>query len=479
MKLFTNLAALLTFLFISTAAQSVSFDCSKASRMTETLICSDNDLSLIDDQINAAYKKALAVDPEVKSSQLSWIRDARNCEQEASPLECLKVSYKNRLNALNEILQSESGKKLPEISGGNEKSVESGVVGGNKSSNEVTGKANQTSNSKKPSESTTPGIADIVSTMVWLLVIFWLVRKLWRFIKGGTNKDKTNELPVSPETTLVNGGSLLANNVEVTKPAASIEGDLPKMIGKPNLTELFLSERSNVNSSNFDLLMHELGFDGNDILGFYFKDDPRYDPDEYTGLAGAWDVCLSTKREEKTKKILVSIHSFMRSPDVFTLWKFILLNHYATTDVHASSSVQFSSPFVLMEDIFGSVSNVIAAMKESRARFLSEQISEKEYQHSMQSLTLCYLATAFKDDEPYDCIRRLMDLIGKNEPLDEVCFDGTSWGEGEHMQACRRVVEELSGVRLEAPDGIDFEQDGYLDSVDWDEVAERVHSHLA
>jgi hypothetical protein len=193
--------------------------------------------------------------------------------------------------------------------------------------------------------------------------------------------------------------------------------------------------------------MQDIGFDGFNVLGIYFKEDPRFDAEGYTGLTGAWPTCMSKNREEKTQKIIKVLHSFQQDPDIYTLWKYALLNQYAATDLEVLPTANFSAPFSLLE--------------------------------AMKSLVLCYLAAAFNDDDTFARIRQLIHLIGNNEPIDGVSFEGTTWGEGEHMQGCRRVVEELSEIRLEVPDGIDVDSDGYLDLVNWDEVAERVYSHLA
>jgi hypothetical protein len=244
------------------------------------------------------------------------------------------------------------------------------------------------------------------------------------------------------------------------------------------LVGLISIKKARDNSAMFDSLMQDIEFDGFDVLGIYFKEDPRFDPEGYTGLTGAWATCLSTNREEKSQKIIKVLQSFQHDPDIYTLWKYALLNQYAATDLEVLPTVNFSSPISLLEAIGGNVDQCLELMREASNHFQSKEISEQHYQDAMKSLVLCYLAAAFNEDDAFARIRQLIHLIGNNEPIDGVSFEGTTWGEGEHMQGCRRVVEEFSEIRLEVPDGIDVDTDGYLDLVNWDEVAERVYSHL-
>jgi hypothetical protein len=250
-------------------------------------------------------------------------------------------------------------------------------------------------------------------------------------------------------------------------------------IDKSTLTGVFSLQAARVNAAKFGELMQDIGYEESDILGSYFKEDPRFDPEGHTGLSGAWDNCMTTRQQEKSKKILDALQAFQHKPDIYTLWKYTLLNKYAPSDLLRSEAINFPSPFMLLEQIGGNIEQCLEAMRETRNLFQSQQISEQSYSDAMKSLALCHLAASFEDEDPYSRVRQLVHLIGNNDPVDGVCFDGGSWGEGEHMQGCRRVVEELSEVRLEVPDGVDTEQDAYLDSVDWNEVADRVYSHLA
>jgi len=81
-------------------SHAVSFDCSKATTLVESLICSDDRLSQLDDLLNESYKKTISNNSQkakLKSEQLSWMKNIRN---KCKSYECLAASYEERINAL-------------------------------------------------------------------------------------------------------------------------------------------------------------------------------------------------------------------------------------------------------------------------------------------------------------------------------------------------------------------------------------------
>ena len=52
-------------LLLPTTVEPASFDCSKASNQTETLICSSEQLSQLDDELSDAYQHAKATTTDV------------------------------------------------------------------------------------------------------------------------------------------------------------------------------------------------------------------------------------------------------------------------------------------------------------------------------------------------------------------------------------------------------------------------------
>ena len=87
------------FLFPLTAC-SASFDCSKAASPTEKLICNNESVSKLDEQLASAYKQTLesATDKDaIKKAQLEWLKQQRACKE----AECLTQAYQARIAELN------------------------------------------------------------------------------------------------------------------------------------------------------------------------------------------------------------------------------------------------------------------------------------------------------------------------------------------------------------------------------------------
>lgn len=80
---------LITFLALSTEAYSASFDCQKAKSINEKLICQDEDLSKLDDELAVIYKSAIAKYETPKNlivnQRIAW----KQREEECSSKSCL------------------------------------------------------------------------------------------------------------------------------------------------------------------------------------------------------------------------------------------------------------------------------------------------------------------------------------------------------------------------------------------------------
>jgi uncharacterized protein YecT (DUF1311 family) len=95
--LLSTLIATLSFPMLSCAA---SFDCTKASSTTEKLICNNEFISKLDEQLASSYKQAMekSIDKDVlKKSQAAWLKQQRACKDAA----CLEIAYQARINDLN------------------------------------------------------------------------------------------------------------------------------------------------------------------------------------------------------------------------------------------------------------------------------------------------------------------------------------------------------------------------------------------
>ena len=94
------LCALIVIFVIPSVIRAASFDCSKASTKTEKAICGDPILSKLDEDMAAAYSKALKTsDPDaVKKGQRKWLKEVlAPCIEDKV---CIKKAYENRLRQL-------------------------------------------------------------------------------------------------------------------------------------------------------------------------------------------------------------------------------------------------------------------------------------------------------------------------------------------------------------------------------------------
>ncbi len=82
--------------FSSTELRAASFDCSQMANQIEKLICADIELSILDEKLAAAYKRALdapATNEPLKRQQREWLYTRDAC----TTATCLKKSYEARL----------------------------------------------------------------------------------------------------------------------------------------------------------------------------------------------------------------------------------------------------------------------------------------------------------------------------------------------------------------------------------------------
>lgn len=81
---------------------AASFDCTKASSKTEKAICSDPELSKLDEDLSASYKEMLKLHPVpeyIKARQRDWLTSNKFCDAKRLN-ECLKKNYKEQISRL-------------------------------------------------------------------------------------------------------------------------------------------------------------------------------------------------------------------------------------------------------------------------------------------------------------------------------------------------------------------------------------------
>lgn len=81
--------SLIAFLAFSTGAYSASFDCQKAKSINEKLICQDEDLSKLDDELAVIYKNAIAKSETPKDLIANQRTAWKQREAECSSKSCL------------------------------------------------------------------------------------------------------------------------------------------------------------------------------------------------------------------------------------------------------------------------------------------------------------------------------------------------------------------------------------------------------
>lgn len=95
------LCALIAIFVIPSVILAASFDCGKAVSKIEKLICSDDELSKLDESLNEVYLRALNradIKQRTIESQRQWVLHERNICQ---GVECLKHAYEIRIKELS------------------------------------------------------------------------------------------------------------------------------------------------------------------------------------------------------------------------------------------------------------------------------------------------------------------------------------------------------------------------------------------
>jgi uncharacterized protein len=88
-----------------TMVQAASFDCSKASSKIEKMVCGDDKLSRLEEDLNSAYKAALqdkSQSDAIRQVQKKWMKERNGCPDAA----CVKLAYEKRLSELTLTLHS-------------------------------------------------------------------------------------------------------------------------------------------------------------------------------------------------------------------------------------------------------------------------------------------------------------------------------------------------------------------------------------
>ena len=96
---------------------AASFDCAAAARPIEKTICSDQELSSLDEKLNKSYQSALVKNPEIKFSQREWLKALSLCNTDSNPVDCLRKAFRARIQVLNHVANPSVGTLGIEILG--------------------------------------------------------------------------------------------------------------------------------------------------------------------------------------------------------------------------------------------------------------------------------------------------------------------------------------------------------------------------
>lgn len=111
-KIFSKLFFVIAFFALSLNAYSASFDCKKAKSANEKLICSDEQLSLLDDEVGLLYKEAVKKSDDKKglisNQRNAWQQREKDCSDKA----CLTTWYEQRKQFYSTYAVGVGAKKL-------------------------------------------------------------------------------------------------------------------------------------------------------------------------------------------------------------------------------------------------------------------------------------------------------------------------------------------------------------------------------
>lgn len=94
-------------LLITTSSFAASFDCSMAGTSIENAICSNPELSNLDEQLASSYRAAVTISADkikLKHEQRAWINQVRN---KCDDIKCLALAYHDRINELTRSASNE------------------------------------------------------------------------------------------------------------------------------------------------------------------------------------------------------------------------------------------------------------------------------------------------------------------------------------------------------------------------------------
>ena len=247
-----------------------------------------------------------------------------------------------------------------------------------------------------------------------------------------------------------------------------------------NFSSIEILKKNNKNSVNFRDLINFVGIEDDLLAGFYFKNDPRSE-NLGTGIFESQLRLAIEKNPDSIKFLIDGINDFLQSPDLYSFWQYALLSKHLHYLSDYEMEIEFEIPnfWVALESFGVDLDSCIQVLNKLNSTVEINQITTEDYQNGLQTVIACYLALALSSSDSSSHVEMLIHLVARNDAIDDISIsENTSNGWGEHAVYCRRLLEEFTGVCIEAPEGVDLDQDGYFDDIDWDEVADKIMQAL-
>lgn len=99
-----HIVIFMSAMWLSGCASAARFDCMKAATEVDKRICSNDDLSKLDEEVAQVYYKAQTRTAEPErfiNEQRTWLNERRGCLQSDNPSICLTAMYRERIQVLS------------------------------------------------------------------------------------------------------------------------------------------------------------------------------------------------------------------------------------------------------------------------------------------------------------------------------------------------------------------------------------------
>ena len=232
---------------------------------------------------------------------------------------------------------------------------------------------------------------------------------------------------------------------------------------------------------NFMNLIRSANIEDDLLSGMYYKNDPRSENKGVGEFESQLKVAIE-KNNSSLKTLIKGLNYFFTKPDLYNFWRYALLAKHIKylSDFEIEIKEEIPNCWDALEGFGVNLDSCTIVLNKINQAVESGEITDENYQDALQTIVSCRLALSLSSENSELNIKNLLHLVANNDEIDGVSISSdTSYGWGEHAVYCRRLLEELTDVCVEAPEGVDFEADGYFGDIDWDEVSNNILEKLA